>query len=496
MMERTGKPDRKRDRPLFALPNRFRLFEFEIESVLGHGGFGITYCAIDTLLQENVALKEYLPSEIAVRRSDSSVQPKSAEMRHDYTAGLTAFLTEARMMARFRHPRVVQVRRFFEHYGTGYIVLDYERGKTLSQHLAAGQLPKDELERIFFGVLEALEVLHDRAILHRDLKPSNIILRNDIDPVLIDFGAARDFLARNSRSVTAVVTEGYSPPEQYGLGGEQGPWSDLYALGAIAYRCVTGVAPPDSRRRLRNDPLVPAVQAADPIYGMEFLRLVDWMLSIDEMNRPISVDQVRDALRRSGESSDIAASGTTPPRERPVVDEEPHRSSRSPNSSPVQTPSRNPSVLRAELSSAKIPEGQVALSEVRGGTRGCTIIEFSQPIEADVLELAFHVAPPNLYLAVGGPEPEWRPTPYYFSIARTAALSSVSTFEVGPDLTNSIPGGALVTLSSSDDFIHTATLWPARETKDSVSSRWLILFAAVLTLIAVGLLSSYLVFRG
>ena len=304
----------------FALPRGYTLFEFKIDTVLGHGGFGITYRSTDTLLQETVALKEYLPSGLAVRTSDSSVQAKSSDLRSDFAAGLKSFLTEARMMARFRHPRIVYVRRFFEHHGTGYIVLDYERGQTLGQRMRVGPLTEPELRVVLSGVLDGLEVLHNRAILHRDLKPNNIMLREDGEPVLIDFGAARDFQTRHSHSVTAIVTEGYSPPEQYGFDGQQGPWTDIYALGAIAYRCVTGTAPPDSRRRLRNDPLVPALAAAHGRYDESLLRTIDWMLKIDENERPYAVEQVREGLQ--GRNIPIDAQSlkpTEPPPPQPHV---------------------------------------------------------------------------------------------------------------------------------------------------------------------------------
>jgi serine/threonine protein kinase len=285
----------------FALTKGTKLFEFEIESVLGHGGFGITYKATDTLLQETVAIKEFLPNDLAIRVSDATVRAKSDVAQNDFQAGLRAFLDEARLIARIRHPNVVQVRRFFEQHGTGYLVLTYEEGQTLSKRLNAGPLSEAELRTVLFGLLDGLEAIHERAILHRDLKPSNVILRPDGTPVLIDFGAARDFKGRHSYSVTAIVAPGYSPPEQYGVGGRQGPWTDLYALGAIAYRCATGVAPADSIRRLRDDPLVPAIltpaiSAAAGKYDMGILRAIDWMLTIDEAKRPASVKQLRPVL--------------------------------------------------------------------------------------------------------------------------------------------------------------------------------------------------------
>jgi serine/threonine protein kinase len=285
----------------FALPTGSRLHEFEIEGVLGHGGFGITYRAHDTLLQETVAIKEFLPNELAIRVSDASVRAKSNREQFDFGIGLKSFLEEARVMARFRHPRIVHVRRFFELHGTGYIVLDYEAGITLSERLSEGPIPEREIRDILSGLLDGLEVVHARAILHRDLKPSNVMLREDGAPVIIDFGAARDFQTRHSRSITAIATAGYAPPEQYGVGDrQQGPWSDLYALGAIAYRVVSGVPPADSLRRLRNDPLIPAVVTGAGKYDETLLRTIDWMLKIDEEQRPVSVAQVRKALRGQG----------------------------------------------------------------------------------------------------------------------------------------------------------------------------------------------------
>jgi TPR repeat protein/serine/threonine protein kinase len=280
----------------FALPAGTKIFEFEIASVLGHGGFGITYKALDTDLQKTVAIKEFFPNDLAGRASSVTVRAKSSALGQEFQQGLKAFLEEARLIARFQHPNIVGVQRFFEAHGTGYIVFTYETGQTLSQRLATGSLPEAELRQMLEGVLAGLEVVHEAAILHRDLKPNNIMLRTNGTPVLIDFGAARDFQHRHSRTVTAIASAGYAPPEQYGVGGQQGPWSDFYALGAIAYRCVTGVTPTDSLRRLRNDPLKPVVEAARGKYDAGLLRTIDWMLRVEEADRPVSVAQVRAAL--------------------------------------------------------------------------------------------------------------------------------------------------------------------------------------------------------
>ena len=280
----------------FALAAGSKLFEFEIISVLGYGGFGITYLAMDTLLEERVALKEFFPNDLAVRVTDATVRAKSGGEQPEFQAGLKTFLTEARLMARFRHRNIVHVRRFFELHGTGYIVQDYENGQTLSERLDRGPIGEPEFRQILAGVLDGLEAVHNRAVLHRDVKPDNIILREDGTPVLIDFGAARDFASQRSRSMTAIAAGSYTSPEQWGAGGQQGPWSDLYALGATLYRCATGTSPPTSLQRLRTDPLVPATTAAKGKYDPALLRTIDWMLAVDETQRPASIEAVRGAL--------------------------------------------------------------------------------------------------------------------------------------------------------------------------------------------------------
>jgi Protein kinase domain len=277
----------------FALPAGARLFEFEIESVLGCTSFGITYRATDTLLREAVAIKEYLPNEFAVRLPEGAMRAKSDEKQEEFKTGLDAFLEEARVMALFRDDHIVRVRRYFELNGTAYIVLDLEQGQTLSDLVEDAPLPEAEFRDIFSAILDAVELIHNRAILHNDLKPNNIMLRDDGSVVIIDFGAARDF---RGRYITAAAS-GYSPPEQHGAGGQQGPWSDLYALGAIAYRCVTGSVPPDSPQRLHNDPYVPTVLAAPRTYDKALLSAIDWMLKVEKADRPRSVAQVRLAMR-------------------------------------------------------------------------------------------------------------------------------------------------------------------------------------------------------
>jgi len=220
-----------------ALPAGHALGSHRVVSVLGVGGFGVTYLAEHTALGHQVAVKEFLPNDIAVRH-EATVQPKSVKDREDFDWGLKRFLEEARILAGLRHPNLVRVLDFFEANGTAYIVMDYEDGASLAELLERrGTLTESQLLRVVLPLVEGLKAVHAAGYLHRDIKPSNIyIRRSDESPVLLDFGAARQALGGRSKSLTAIVTAGYSPPEQYESGGEQDPWTDILSqLQRIKY---------------------------------------------------------------------------------------------------------------------------------------------------------------------------------------------------------------------------------------------------------------------
>ena len=225
-----------------ALPPGTRVQDFEFHRVLGHGGFGITYLGWNVALDIPVAIKEYLPADLAMREQDMSVLPKSAGDEADFHWGLNRFLDEARVMARFKHPNIVQVQHYFQAHGTACIVMEYVEGETLSDLFKRkGTLTESELKHILLPLLAGLVEVHEAGILHRDIKPGNILLRAaDGSPVLVDFGAARQAVGARSRSVTAVLTPGYAPIEQYSSRGHQGPWTDIYALGGVCYQALTG----------------------------------------------------------------------------------------------------------------------------------------------------------------------------------------------------------------------------------------------------------------
>lgn len=280
-----------------ALANGFRLHEYRIDGVLGQGGFGITYLATDVNLHSRVAIKEYLPEEIAFRSSDASVSPNASRHRDRYQRGLESFLREARTLASFRHPAIVRVARFFEAHRTAYMVLEYEKGAPLRtwwpQHAEIGE---KGLVELLMPLFDGLAVVHAAGVLHRDIKPDNIQVRAaDGRLVLLDFGSSGQALAVTDQAAV-VVTPGYAPPEQYGA-GTQGPWTDLYALAATLYWCVAGRKPPDAEAR-QADPraYVRAVEAGRGRYGAAFLEAIDWALALDPAKRPHDIVEFRRAL--------------------------------------------------------------------------------------------------------------------------------------------------------------------------------------------------------
>ena len=316
-----------------ALPKGYRLREYELVRVLGFGGFGLTYLGFDHNLDKGVALKEYLPSDIAARSSGYSVGPQASTFREDFEWGLRRFLDEARTLARFDHRQIVKVHQFFEAHGTAYIVMEYAEGETLSERLARqGTLSEAELLAMVLPLLDGLDVVHRANVLHRDIKPGNIIIRDeDGSPVLLDFGSARQAIGAKSRSVTSVVTPGYAPIEQYSTRGEQGPWTDLYALGGVCYRALTGQVPEDATDRMLDDRLVSVGALCGERVSAGVADAIDWALSVNKDDRPQSIGAWRGALLGS---APVAAA--IPTASEPVASAaEPSDSSARPSAAPV-----------------------------------------------------------------------------------------------------------------------------------------------------------------
>jgi len=280
-----------------ALPADFTLHEYRIDKVIGHGGFGITYRAWDAQLEQWVAIKEYLPNELAVREGVSTVYAKSSTDEEAFDWGLQRFILEARTLAQFKHPNIVRVLRFFEAHRTAYMVMEYHDGESLSALLKRGALEEARMLEIVLPIMEGLQEVHDTGFLHRDIKPANILIRKeDGQPILLDFGAARFAIGQKSTSLTSIVTPGYAPFEQYDSKSEQGPWTDIYALGAVMYYAISGKAPNEVVGRLKRDDMPRAVELGNGKYQREILRAIDWALALDEDARPQTIQEWREAM--------------------------------------------------------------------------------------------------------------------------------------------------------------------------------------------------------
>ncbi len=277
-----------------ALPKGYMLHEYQLDRVLGPGGFGLTYLAWDTKQDKSVAIKEYLPNSLVVRETDHSVMPKSDSDEGNFQWGLERFLDEARTLARFKHPNIIAVHRYFEAHNTAYIVMEFAEGETLDKVLKRGVLEESRLLSVLMPLLDGLEEVHRGDFLHRDIKPGNIVIRPDGSPVLLDFGTARQAIV--IPEITREVTPGYAPIEQYETRGNQGPWTDIYALGAVAYKAVSGEAPPDVIERTRQDPMRPASEVCRGKYSEPLLNSIDWALSVEEETRPQDVASWRKSM--------------------------------------------------------------------------------------------------------------------------------------------------------------------------------------------------------
>ena len=242
------------------LPHGILLAEtYRVGRVLGHpGGFGVTYLAWDVHLQNRVAVKEYLPRDIATRSDDSlNVTVQAPEQKANFDFGLEQFLSEARMIAKFDHPHIVRVRNFFRAFGTAYLVMDYYDGRSLGDYLSHVQQavePKAAV-RLLAHILDGLQYVHDHGVLHRDVKPHNIYLASNGRSILLDFGAARQAAGERVESLSVMLSEGYAPLEQYQKNSPQGPWTDIYGVAATLYRMLKGRAPPPALDRLGDDAL-------------------------------------------------------------------------------------------------------------------------------------------------------------------------------------------------------------------------------------------------
>jgi serine/threonine protein kinase len=343
--------------PGHMLPLGTRLRDYEITGLIGEGGFGIVYLAWDHSLQRKVAIKEYMPASMAARVNGSSAIVVKSERHLDtFRAGLKSFVNEARLLARFDHPSLVKVYRFWEENGTAYMVMPYYEGPTLKAALAAlGRPPSEaELRAWLQPLLDALAVMHAAQCFHRDIAPDNILL-TPRGPLLLDFGAARRVIGDMTHAITVVLKPGYAPIEQYGdvATMTQGAWTDLYALASVVYFAIVGRTPTSSVERLMDDRLEPLSVTAAGRYGAGFLRAIDAALAVRPGDRPQTEREFRallDADRPVLPRAEPSAAEQT------VVD--PPRSAAVPRSASISEPAAA-GLPRADAAFAEAPPAAV-----------------------------------------------------------------------------------------------------------------------------------------
>lgn len=272
---------------------------YRISRAIGKGGFSLIYLAVDDETGDEVVIKEYLPKKLARRDAAMRLVPLDKKQAERVYRGRKLFFGEAKTLASLRHPNIVQVLGFFLANNTAYLVMQYERGKNLGTyvHERKGGLSTSFIFQVFLPVLDALTLIHSLSLLHLDVKPGNIHLRHGNDPLLLDFGAVHP-LSRGRTPNGQVITAGYSPVEQYYRGGQIGPWTDVYAVGASIRTCMEGKPPPPSVERHSSDSMKPIKSLMRDRYPLFLLEAVDWSMEMDPERRPKDAGELLDALRQ------------------------------------------------------------------------------------------------------------------------------------------------------------------------------------------------------
>jgi peptidoglycan hydrolase-like protein with peptidoglycan-binding domain len=293
-----GDGDVGQDGRLNVLPAGTTLRGYELKSILGQGAFGITYRARDLTLGRDVAIKEYLPTNLAARKGRTTVLPLSPDHAEQFAWGRERFLDEARTLARLdRTPAIVRVHDFLEDNGTAYMVMALVEGENLNKRLLReGRLAPEAVERLLFPLLDGLEEVHGIGFLHRDIKPANIMVDARGRPTLIDFGAARAAMAGRSTTMTAIFTPGYAAVEQY-TSAKLGPWTDIYGISATLYHAITGKIPPSSIDRMVEDKCEPLTELKPDGFAPELLVGIDAGMVLQVTQRPQSIPEWRRVLR-------------------------------------------------------------------------------------------------------------------------------------------------------------------------------------------------------
>jgi serine/threonine protein kinase len=279
------------------LPIGYMLQDYIITKVLSTGGFSFVYLAQD-MNKNTVAIKEYMPTGLALREEGATVLLGNDDDASTFKHGLKCFFEEGLALAKIDHRNIVRVTNFFRENNTVYMVMQYERGKSLQDYILSQPQPVNEkfVRRVFSELLNGLREVHTQKLLHLDIKPANIYIRLDGSPVLLDFGSARQTLTQAQSKLSPSYTPGFAPPEQYFERKQLGPWSDIYSVGASMYSCMMRSAPIAANLRVNADHLVPASKIGKNIYSEELLKIIDSCLNLDYMQRPQSVFSLQKTL--------------------------------------------------------------------------------------------------------------------------------------------------------------------------------------------------------
>ena len=281
----------------YPLSPGYQLDEYRIERQLSQGGFSIVYLAVDQQ-DRPVAIKEYLPNSLALRREGEIKPVVSEEHEMSFRYGMKCFFEEGRALAKLSHPNVIRVLNFFRANDTVYLVMDYEHGRTLQEIIQKNRaiVTENFMRNVFTKLLNGLREVHSHKLLHLDLKLSNVYMRNDYTPVLIDFGAARQTLSTDTAILKPMYTPGFASPEHYHQRELLGPWSDIYSIGASMYACLAAASPQAADARAEKDLLVPAMIRWEGLYSDQLLETIDWCLCLNHLYRPQSVFTLQKAL--------------------------------------------------------------------------------------------------------------------------------------------------------------------------------------------------------
>ncbi len=279
---------------------------YRIVRKVAAGGFGVVYLAHDAE-QQQVAIKEYLPSSLVTRLPGELLPQVPAEKLSLYRLGLKSFFEEGRSLAQISHPSVVSVLNFFRENETVYMVMNYLEGGSLQEFIVTARdlkqakvFRESTIRSLYDEILRGLRIVHQHKMLHLDIKPANIFITDDNKSVLIDFGAAREVLSKEGNFIRPMYTPGFAAPEMYRRDASMGPWTDIYAIGACIYACMQGYPPNEAPQRIEKDRIASALARLRGVYSDNLIEVVEWCMALDPLSRPQSVFALQKELNREG----------------------------------------------------------------------------------------------------------------------------------------------------------------------------------------------------